>query len=438
MKKRMIKALALLLALVMLLGVAAACGASPKAVLTLGEHSLSVNVFQLMLSIQKGNMAYAIASSYGDYNSEAFWGTVIDASSTTFNDYYTYAIYQKAERYLCALALFDELSLVLPESRVEAIDKEMASFVKNDGEGSKKKLNALLAQYGANYDILRESKIMEAKVRYLAENLYGTEGSKIGAAVKDEYYQNHYVAFKQILLSNFYYVYVTDENGDDVYYLDNGSIAYDTEKGTATLVGDKLVYYAADGSIAYDKVNGKRSPVLDANGNATTKKYTTDQMLDRLNFALSLRDVAEGASAEEFERLREAYSDEEFGASFDPSALNYLATNVEYQSISSAYGVFDKLSAKLSELAVGDIAIVQTDAGIHLVRRYPLEMGAYSNSTYSQWFSDSYYSVYDFMGNLIDHLLTTRLAEYEDKVEVDLALLGSVSMKDAVPNYDFR
>lgn len=438
MKIRTVKYLALLLALVMFLGSFAACGASEKAVFTLGEHSLSINIFELMLSIQKGNMAYAIASTYGDYNSEEFWGTVIDTSSTTFNDYYTYAIYGKAERYLCAMALFDELSLVLPESRIEAIDKEMAAFVKNDGEGSKKKLNAILAQYGANYDILREYKIMEAKVRYLAENLYGEGGSKIGAAVKDEYYEEHYVAFKQILFSNFYYVYKTDENGDDIYYLDNGSIAYDTEKGTATLVGDKLVYYTEHGKIAYDTVNGKRSPVLDKNGRATTKKYTTDEMLDRLNLALSLRDIAEGDSAETFETLREMYSDEELGADFDPSALNYLATNVDYQSISSAYGVFDTLASKLDTLAVGELAIVQTDAGIHLVRRYPLESGAYSNSAYSQWFVDSTYAVYDFTGNLINELLTTRLSEYEEKLEVDLELLGSVSLKDAVPNYDFR
>lgn len=438
MKKGMIKILALTLALVMLMGAFVGCGRQEKAVLTLGEHSLSVNVFQLMLSVQKGNMAYAIASAYGDYNSEEFWGTVIDSSSTTFNDYYTYAIYEKAQRYLCAMALFDELSLVLPESRIAEIDKEMAAFVKNDGEGSKKKLNAILAEFGANYDILREYKIMEAKVRYLAENLYGVDGSKIGAAVKDGYYEDNYVAFKQILLSNFYYVYKTDENGDDIYYLDNGSIAYDTEKGTATLVGDKLVYYAEDGSIAYDKVNGKRSPVLDKNGRATTKKYTTDEMLDRLNLALSLRDIAEGDSAQGFERLREAYSDEEFGADFDPSALNYLATNVDYQSISAPYGVFDKIADKLNEISVGELAIVQTDAGIHLVRRYPLETGAYANQTYSQWFSDSAHSVYDFTGNLINDLLTIRLAEYEEALEVDFELLGSVSMKDAVPNYDFR
>lgn len=438
MKKRMMKILALTLALVMLIGTFVGCGRQEKAVLSLGEHSLSINVFQLMLSVQKGNMAYAIASAYGDYNSEEFWGTVIDSSSTTFNDYYTYAIYEKARRYLCAMALFDELSLELPEARMEAIDKEMVAFVKNDGEGSKKKLNAILAAYGANYDILREYKIMEAKVRYLAENLYGTDGGKIGAAVKDGYYEENYVAFKQILLSNFYYVYKTDENGDDIYYLDNGSVAYDTEKGTATLVGDKLVYYTEDGRIAYDTVNGKRSPVLDKNGRATTKKYTTDQMLDRLNLALSLRDVAEGDSAETFERLRQTYSDEEFGTAFDPSALNYLATNVDYQSISTSYGVFDKIADTLTDTAIGGLAIVQTDAGIHLVRRYPLETGAYANKTYSQWFSDSTYAVYDFTGNLINELLTARLAEYEEKLEVDLVLLGSVSMKDAVPNYDFR
>ncbi len=437
MKRKVVKYLALLLAFLMVVSVAS-CAAKAKPMLTHGEHTLSVNIFSLMLSIQKGNMAPAIYASYGDYDSETFWGTVIEGSSTTFNDYYTYAVYGKAERYLSAMVLFDELKLSLPKSTMDKIDEEMKAFVENDGEGSKNRLNEILSVYGANYDILREYKIMEAKVAYLAEHLYGKGGSMIGASIKDKYFEENYVAFKQILLSNVTYVYKTDKNGDDIYYTENGSIAYDTEKGTAKLEGDKFVYYLEDGSIAYDKENGKRSPVLDKDGNPTTKKYTTDQMLDRLNQALSLKELAESESAEVFETLRQMYSDEEFDKDHNASLLNYLAANVDYQSISSAYSTFDKLADKLATMELGEIAIVQTDAGIHVVRRYPLENGAYSNSDYTQWFSDSTYAVYDFNGNLLDELFTERLSAYSEDIVVDKELLGSISLRSAVPNYDFK
>ncbi len=429
------KILALLLALLMM--GTASCAAKAKPMLTLGEHSLSVNTFSLMLSIQKGNMAPAIYASYGDYDSEQFWGTVVEGSAT-FNDYYTYAIYRKAERYLSAMALFDELGLSLPKATLDGIDKEMKEFVEMDGEGSKKKLNEILSSYGANYEILREYKIMEAKVSYLAEHLYGKDASKVAVAIKDGYFEENYVAFKQILLSSVTYVYQTDKNGDEIYYTENGAIAYDTEKGEAKIEGDKLVYYLEDGRVAYDKENGKRSPMPDKDGNPTTRKYTTDQMLDRLNQALSLKEIAESEPAETFETLRQMYSDEELGKDHDPELLNYLATNVNYQSISSAYTTFDKLTSKLATMEIGEIAIVQTDAGIHVVRRYPLESGAYSNSDYTQWFSDSTYGVYDFTGNLLDGLFTERLSAYSENIVVDKELLGSISLKSAVPNYDFR
>ncbi len=434
MKHKLLKFFCLLLGLLML----ASCSAKPEPVMTLDEHEISINLYSLMLSIQKGNMAPAIYAAYGDYDSEGFWGTVVEGTSTTFDDYYTKAVYGKAERYLCAMVLFDELELKLPDAVLDKIDEEMDAFVENDGEGSEKKLNEVLSQFNANYDILRDYKVMEAKVAYLAEHLYGTGGSKIGSALKEEYYQNNYVAFKQILLSNVTYVYKTDKNGDDIYYNGNGTVAYDSEKGMPTLEDGTFVYYLEDGRIAYDKVNGKRSPELDEDGNPKTRKYTTDQMLDRLNLALSIKEIAVSESAETFETLRKMYSDEELGANYNAELLNYLATSVDYQSISSAYATFDKLAEEVEKLEVGEIAIVQTDAGIHIVRRYPLEKNAYSNSDYTQWFSDSVYAVYDFNGNLVDSLFSARLDEYRGNIKTDEKLLESVSLKTSVPNYDFK
>ncbi len=436
--KKSTRFLALIFALVMLLSCLASCGGKAKALMTLDKNSLSVNTYRLMLSIRKGEMAFAIAQGYGNANSEKFWGTVIDGSSSTYDDYYTAEVFDKAKSYLSALALFDELSLTLPTSYVKAVDEEMAALVEEDGDGSKAKLNSILSEFGANYDILREYKLMVKKIEWLLLSLYGENASKVSASLKESYLKDHYVAFKQILLSNFYYLFETDKNGDEIYYNGDGSVAYDTKNGSAALEGDRFGYYTADGRIAYDRENGRRKPILDEKGNQMTKTYSQDEMLDRLNLAIALRDACEGASASTFENLRLAYSDEELGSNYDSEALNYLGTNISYASISSSWNTLDTLAQKLSDMEIGELAIVQTEAGIHILRKYPTEAGAYVDERYSQWFTDSLYRIYDFNSNLINDLLTTRLADYDTQIRVNTDLLGGLSLKNSPSNFYYN
>ena len=435
--KKSIRFLALCLALVLALSALAGCSGGAKTLMKVGDAEVSVNLYQLMLSIRKGEMAFAIVQGYGNANSAKFWDTVIDNTSSTYDDYYTAEVFNKLKSYLTALALFEELDLTLPDSYVKTIDEEMQTLVDEDGGGSKSKLNAILAEFGANYEILREYKLMIKKVEYLILSLYGTDGSKISTTMKEDYLKQNYVAFKQILLSNFYYLYKTDKNGDEIYYNADGTIAYDktairkAENGT-------FVYYNEDGSIAYDKEIGNRQPILDEKGNQMTESYTKEQMLDRLNKAIELRDIAESSEAAVFETLRLAYSDEELGDDYDSDTLNYLATNVSYSSISSSWNTLDTIASKLKDMEVGGLAIVQTDAGIHLLRKYPLEAAAYADTRYSQWFTDPMYRVYDFNANLVDSLLTARLAAYEAEVTVDTSLLEGLSLKTSASNFYYN
>ncbi len=436
--KKITRFLALVLALLLLLSALTACGGKADVLMKAGDREISVNLYQLMLSIRKGEMAFAIVQSYGNANSAKFWDTVIDGTSSTYNDYYTAEVFNKLKSYLAALALFDELKLTLPNSYVEAVDEEMQTLVNEDGDGSKAKLNSILAEFGANYDILREYKLMIKEVEYLILSLYGTDGSKISATVKEDYLEENYVAFKQILLSNFYYLYKTDKNGDDIYYHADGSIAYDTENGIRKVEDGVFVYYTEDGSIAYDKETGKRQPILDEKGNQMTESYTKEEMLDRLNKALELRDIAQASSASVFEDLRLAYSDEELGDDYDSEALNYLATNVDYTAISSSWKTLDSIAERLSDMEIGELAILQTDAGIHLLRKYPTETGAYADTRYSQWFTDAMYRIYDFNSNLVNSLLTARLETYESTITVDTALLDGLSLKTSPSNFYYN
>ena len=159
MKKIFIVALAFVIVAMSLTG----CSSKGKTLMSLDGSEISVNMFQLFLSRQKG----MLCSSYG-YGTKAladsFWDTVMDVSGTTYNDYYTELVLENTKTYLAALKLFDEKGLKLPDSYVDEIDAELDRLVEQDGSGSKSKFNSVLAEFGVNYNILREAYIIEAKI----------------------------------------------------------------------------------------------------------------------------------------------------------------------------------------------------------------------------------------------------------------------------------
>ena len=78
MKKTHIRALALCLALIMLSLTVCSCG-SGKTMMSIGKQSLSINMYELMLSRYRGTMEY----SYPEAAKSEFWDIVIDSTGTT-------------------------------------------------------------------------------------------------------------------------------------------------------------------------------------------------------------------------------------------------------------------------------------------------------------------------------------------------------------------
>ena len=429
------KILCLALALLMVLPFSS-CGKKEKAFMELNGVTLTEGVYRLMLSVQKGNMAYLINSYYGKHDSPEFWNTIIEAPSTTNDKYYTAAIFKKAENLISAAALFDELGLTLPASVTDGIDKEMADFVEEFGGGKKEAFEGVLEGYGFTYDDLREYKILNAKAEAAANELYGEKGEKIGAGIKQEYLEENYYAFRQIFLANYYNLYQVDENGDVIYFDGNGNVAYDTVNGTPDVGDDgKFVYYTADGKIAYDTQSGKPSPILGEDGYQKTADYTYEELLERINLAADLMEM--GAESDKtFEALASVYSDDGVSATL----TIYIASNVKYETLGSSesYVFLDSAAAKLAEMQVGEVTLLQDESGLHIIRKYALEEGAYAKSDYAGWFKDTAFGVYDFNSNLKNDLYGKVLAEYHDKITVDEEILNLYSLRDTVPNYYYH
>lgn len=450
LKRIMLRGLVGLLVICILLPVAlVSCSSKGKTLVSLDGYEISTNIYQLMLTQQKGSMAYSIHSKYGDINSSKFWDTTIDLKTQATNeDYYNDLILTRAKNYLCALKLYDELKkeksdFGMPDAYTENIDHAIDDLITYDGNGSKTALNAILADYGINVKMLREFLIMDAKANYVVEYLYGVDGDKIGDGVKDEYFEENYVSCKQILIQKYYYIYETDKDGNKIYYdTENNTIIYDKTKTPAVDENGKPVYdksgkqiyYNDDGSIAYDTVNGKPRILTDENGNEQYKMYTESELAELKKKAEELVVKAQAVDENGFNVLRRENSDD-YDAADKTNGAMYLATNVDYFTVSSK--LLDDMAKGLSKMAVGDVKMFESELSFNVVMKTELKSGAYDDENLKGYFKDEIYGVYDFITNIKYDLYSARLEKYADKIVVNQDVLTSLkfSISNVAPNY---
>lgn len=424
--------LAILLALLLVTLAFAACSKEKKnlgkPMLRLEKTELSENIFALYLSRLKGSMCSSYL--YGEEaEKDSFWDKYKDSEGLTYNEYYTDQVLHSAKMSTAVLHLFEQNGLSLPESRLDAIKSELAELMEQDADGSKAKFNELLSAFGANYDVLFEARVIEAKFSYLTDHLLGADGSKLGGELIDDYYKQNYARFKQFFIYTSDYAYETDENGDDVYFDKNGKIVYDT----TAIAQDKTdrfgntVYLKEDGHVAYDKIYGVRKQLRDSSGNPIIKTFTGD----RLDAALALADEAyaktEKGNTVGFEELIGRYNENKNTEKYVNGF--YITKDVSTDLVPK------ELTDALFSMQDGEVAKIRTDKGVHIVMRYALEEGAYSDKENSDFFISTTTGTYTFMESLKSEWMREYLEPYIEKVEiVDEDALKRYNMKRVAPN----
>ncbi len=386
------KYIALLLALVLVMAAVTGCAAKGKTLLKLEKEKITVNTFYLFLSRMKG---YLISSAaYGESaRMDSFWETLMDTDGKTYDDFYTDQILDNVKTYAAALHLFRERGLELPDETIDAIDAELQEIIDNEWDGSKTEFNAKLAEYGANYDVLREAKIIEAKIEYLRDDLFGSDGSKIGADLKEEYYQANYRRFKHLFFYTYRFVTETDEEGNEKVV--TGSDGYPkTEDMTEQEI--RLVIDRANEALAKAVVEEKDG-----------KKYGDAGLFDAL-------------LAEKNDEGKYVYSEDK-GMQLYPNGI-YLTEDSAYDSPEVVEALFD--------MDVGEIRLIRSDNGFHVLMRYENDEGAYADESNEDSFAT-------FISNLEDVLLIDYLRKYKELVEVDEKAYEGISMKDVSPNLHY-
>ena len=429
--------LSVILCLALLVGAVAmtACSKKGETLLELNGQTITANQYQLLLARVKGSLAHAGYS----VDSSTFWDMVIDSEGNTYDEYFRNAALNDAKRYLAAAALFEEEGLVLPQSYKDSIEEDIQEYIRD--AGSKSALNSRLSAYGVNVDMLRDLYLLEAKYAYLQAYLYGAEGEKIAANVRLDYLNEHAVCFKQVLIRAFDYVYEKDLNGDEIYYLvgENNAkinnIAYDTIGGNPRIdefgktITDKngdVVYYLENGAIAYDKEKGVRSVVYDEKGIAKTEKYSSEELAEHKAAAEEMMaSVAKGDYAA-FEALMEEYQVSGDDAFVTDGTYCFLYTTGD-----NDYDYLNDIADVLAKAEEGEMRMVNSEYGYNVVMKYPIPEDAVTNTAYEDWFGD-------LTDRVTAKLFHNKCAPYMEKVSVSSDVFKALpSMKQVGTNYDY-
>ena len=257
----------------------------------------------------------------------------------------------------------------------------------------------------------------------------------IAGNVKDEHYKANYHRFKQILISNFYYEYVTDKQGDVIYYdSESGKPIYDT-KGVYHYTEDGVrivdeygvaIRYDEEGNILYDKENGRPAPTKDEDGKAIEHKYSEAEMTERIGKIEGILAAAANKNYSAFEAEMPNWQVYVGAGEYCPDG--YYLSDIEISAYDKS---MRDILAELKTMAEGEVRVVEGESGYHIVMKYELDARKYENSEYAEWFSE-------FNDSLIDKLFYDKCAKYFDKIELNEENLAKArSIKNVGVNYDY-
>ena len=428
------KIISLLLVCVMLVSAISLVSCGSKKVMKIEDSKISVSVYEVefFMTRMKG-----LLQNYGyNVSSSAWWGTIMNSQGLTVDEYYKTRTLKDVSQYMIAQYLFDKEGLEISKEEKKQIDDAIDVLI--ELAGSKNSLNAVLAEYGVNVNILRDIYIGELKMDKVKEYFFGTDGLKAenGETRKHEFLKGNYACYKQVFLAAYYYETVTDKNGDTIYYTDEkaNKIAYDTKNGvTRTDVYDSskletdefgdTVYYTDESAkkIAYD-TTGYPKYKTDSEGNKIAHYHTAEKIDEIGKWA---EELAKGnKTPEEFEQMIDDYSEGEYG-----NQKAYLRVESGYyEAQGSHYAYFDEIASLAAEMEFGECRVVDSGAGFHIIYRAEHDAKAYDDEAYKGVFAG-------FNAEFISMLYEELCENYEDMISIDEKVLEALpDMKDVAAN----
>ena len=328
------KTACLLLAICLILPTLSACSdKSEPFVMSYGGYGITEKQYTYWLSYYKTTF-YSALEDYaqtGEEYTEQFWltetdeGVLWELTRIKAEDY--------MKKLVVSLYLFDHYGLDDIEGTREQIKISVDECIADDiaALGARSTLNEALSAYKMNISDLEDMYRIEIKRSMLEEYLYGSGGkTPLTDEDKEAYYNETYARVKHILI-----------NTVDKYVLDDD--------------GQRII----DTSTGYYK----------------TEKLTDAEKEEKKALASTVLQKAE--NGEDFEELIEQYNEDE-GMTYYTDGY-FLTENSAYEK---AF-----LNAAI-ELQTGQIKSVESAYGIHIIKKYALEKGAYLKDINKNFFSE--------------------------------------------------
>ena len=386
--KKIIRIAALVLAAVMMTLSLVSCSGMGTTVMELGGTVITENMIEFWLSRYKAQFVYyygdAICQQYDLDNIEQFWPIKDESGSgKSYDEIMSEFIYENAETYLCALYLFDQYGLSLPKETEDEIDAYIAELCKENASGSKSEFNSILETYGINRSQLRELYLIDEKVDYLQEYLFGVNGTLgVTKVDKDNYYRENYVRMRQICI------------------FINECPELDSE---GNLVND------SKGTVKYRDLTADETQAARERADAALKKIH---------------------SGTEFPSVHNEY---------DENTMDDAYASI-YMSKDSAMGgdaALEKIYTELQTMNVGDIRLIETESSLHIVQKLELQEGAYDDSANVDFFTfydpelENYIT---FEAYLREPLFLDFIAESLEKFSADIKIDQDALKKKKLSN----
>ena len=393
--KKIIRIAACLLAAVMMTLSFASCGGTGNTVMELGGTVITENMIEFWLSRYKAQFVWyygdIICQQYDLDNIEQFWHIEDEnGSGKTYDEIMSEFIYENAETYLCALYLFDQYGLSLPKETEDEIDAIIDDLCEKNASGSKSEFNAMLESYGINRKQLRELYLIDEKVDYLQNYLFGPNGTLgVTKVDKEEYFQANYVRMRQICF-------------------------FINERPELDSNGD---------------------PVLDSKGNVKYIDMTASETSDaRARAEEAIKKIKAGV---EFPSVHNEYDE-------NKQDNQYSSIYIGRDSAMGSDPALEKIYTELQNMKVGEIRLIETENNLHIVEKLELVEGAYDDSANIDFFS--FYdpesdSLLTFEGFLVEPLFLEYIAESLEKfsadIKIDTDALNKKKLSNVKANYNY-
>ena len=361
------KIIAVLLVIMTVLGVCS-CGGDSYA-MKYGKAVISQNEYMYLLSRYK---AIFLTSYLNGQDTDEMWTMPVSDNGTTIETFLMSVANENIKNNAVCLQTFDDLGLKLTKEQINAVDEYIKSLITK--AGSKEALNSELSEFGVNSNDLKEIYLKDEKIKAVKTALFekGAE-LELTDTERDAYYKTSYVRLKHIYINN----------AKDFARDDEGDLIIDSDTGT----------------------------------------YKT-------------RELSETEKAEKTALAESIYVDILSGGDFDSLMIEHTAdpamTNFPdgyYVTVSSTL-LPTALIEKGFSMADGEVEYIESEIGVHIIKREPLEEKAYADQNKLVFFTD-------FENTLMMSKLTDYLSTHSEDVLVNTAVTDTFSLRTSGANYAY-